>query len=72
MEELLYLLFLLLVIDVTLVEGTLLDLDLLVKMVKLFISLDQLSRQNIPLIHDHFIVFVLLGLLSLSLLNHIL
>ena len=63
---------LLVIVDVTLVEGTSLDLDLLVEVMELIISLDELCGEDISLIHDHFVVFVLLGFLSLSLLDDIL
>jgi len=71
-DELLDLLLLLVIVDVTLVESGLLDLDLLVEVMELLISLDELGGEDISLIHDHFVVFLLLGLLSLSLLNDIL
>jgi len=72
MDSLFDLSFLLIVVDVTLAQSTLLNLDLLIQVMKFFISLNKLCGENISLIHDHFIVFVLLCLFSFSLLDDIL
>jgi hypothetical protein len=58
---------LLLVVDFPLVQSGLLDLDLLIENLKLLVTLDQLSTQDITLINDHLVVFLLLLLLLLSL-----
>ena len=60
---------LLLVVDLTLVQSGLLDLDLLIKDLKFFVTLDKLSTQDVTLIDDHLVVFLLLLLLLLSLGN---
>ena len=56
-----------LVVDLTLLEGRLLDLDLLVKQLQLFVSLDELCAEDVTLVDDHLIVLALLLLLSLRL-----
>ena len=58
---------LLLVVDFPLVQSGLLDLDLLIENLKLLVTLDQLSTQNVTLIDDHLVVFLLLLLLLFSL-----
>ena len=63
---------LLLIVDLTLVEGRLLNLDLLIQNLELIISLYQLSAQYVSLVDDHVIVFPLFLLLLLSLSDHIL
>lgn len=60
---------LLLVVDLTLVQSGLLDLDLLIKDLKFLVTLDKLSTQDVTLIDDHLVVFLLLLLLLLSLGN---
>ena len=56
-----------LVVDLTLLEGRLLDLDLLVKQLQLFVSLDELCAEDVTLVDDHLIVLALLLLLGLRL-----
>ena len=56
-----------LVVDLTLLESRLLDLDLLVKQLQLFVSLDELCAEDVTLVDDHLIVLALLLLLSLRL-----
>ena len=58
---------LLLVVDFPLVQSGLLDLDLLIENLKLLVTLDQLSTQDVTLIDDHLVVFLLLLLLLFSL-----
>ena len=58
---------LLLVVNLTLVQCGLLDLDLLIEDLKLLITLDQLRTQDITLVDNHLVVFLLLLLLLLSL-----
>ena len=58
---------LLLVVDLPLVQSGLLDLDLLIENLKLLVTLDQLSTQDVTLIDDHLVVFLLLLLLLFSL-----
>jgi len=72
MVELFDLRFFLIIVDVGLAQGGRLDLDLLIQVVQLFISFDELSRQDISFIHDHLVILHLLGLLRLSLTNDIL
>ena len=51
---------LLLVVNLTLVQCGLLDLDLLIEDLKLLITLDQLRTQDITLVDNHLVVFLLL------------
>ena len=51
---------LLLIVNLALVEGTFLDLDFFVKEGKFLVSFDELGTQDISLIDDHFIIFLLL------------
>ena len=57
----------LLVVDLPLVQSGLLDLDLLIEDLKLLVTLDKLSTQDVTLIDDHLVVFLLLLLLLFSL-----
>lgn len=63
---------LLLIVDLALLQRRLLDLDLLVQKVKLLVTLDELSGEDISLVHDHLVVLFLLGLLGLSLADDVL
>ena len=54
------------IVDLALVEGGLLDLDLLVQDLQLLVALDQLGAQDITLIDHHLVVLPLLLLLLLS------
>jgi hypothetical protein len=58
---------LLLVVDLTLVQRGLLDLDLLIEDLQLLVTLDQLSTQDVTLVDDHLVVFLLLLLLLFGL-----
>ena len=71
-SEVLDVIHLLLIVNLTLLQGRFLNFNLLIKKMELFISLDELCRQNISLIHDHLIIFLLLGFFSFSLRNDIL
>ena len=57
---------LLLIVNLSLLEGGLLDLDLLIEESKLLVSLDELCSEDIPLVDDHLVVLALLLLLGLS------
>ena len=63
---------LLLIVNLSFLQRRFLNFDFLIQQVQLLISFDQLGRENITLIHYHFIVFLLLGLLSFSLRDDIL
>lgn len=63
---------LLLVVDASLAESTLLNLNLLVQEQEFLVTLDELGAQNITLVDDHFVVLALLLLLRFSLSNDIL
>jgi hypothetical protein len=58
-------------VDLSLVEGGLLDLDLLVEYLEFLISLDQLSAKNVALVNHHFIILTLFLLFLLRLSYHI-
>lgn len=62
----------LLIVDLSLLKRTLLNLNLLIKKSKLFVSLDQLRSKNISFVDDHLVIFSLLLLLRLSFTNNIL
>jgi hypothetical protein len=51
---------LLLVVNLSFVESTFLDLDFFVKKSQLLVSFDQLGSQNISLVDDHLVIFLLL------------
>jgi len=63
---------LLLVVDATLAESTLLNLNLLVQEQEFLITLDELSSQNITLVDNHLVVLALLLFLSFGLSDDIL
>ena len=62
---------LLLVVNLSFVESTFLDLDFFVKKSQLLVSFDQLSSQNISLVDDHLIIFLLLLLFRFRFANDI-
>jgi len=63
---------LLLIVDLTLLKRRLLDLDFLIQEVKFLVSLDQLRRQDITLVHHHFVILLLLGFFGLGLRDDVL
>ena len=63
---------LLLVVDATLAESTLLNLNLFVQEQEFLITLDELSSQNITLVDNHLVVLALLLFLSFGLSDDIL
>lgn len=60
------------VVDLSLVERRLLDLNLLVQDLELFVTLDQLGAQDISLVDHHLVVFTLLLLLLLGFCDNVL
>ena len=57
---------LLLIVDLTLVEGRLLDLDLLIENLEFLVTLDQLCAEDVSLVDYHLVVLLLLLLLLFS------
>ena len=68
----LYVLKSLLVVDLTFLQGGLLNLDLLVKKSQFFVSLDELGAEDVSFVDNHLIVLLLLLLFRLSLQNYVL
>lgn len=62
----------LLVVNLALVEGTFLNLDLFVQQGQLLVPLDELRAQDVPLVDDHLVVFLLLLLFRLGLADDVL
>jgi hypothetical protein len=61
-----------LVVDLTLVQSGLLDLNLFIQYLQLLVTLNQLGAQDVTLIDNHLIVFALLLLLLLSFSDNVL
>jgi hypothetical protein len=62
----------LLVIDFTLLKCTLLNLNLLIKKSKFFVSFNQLGTKDVSLVNDHLIIFSLFLLFRFGLANDVL
>jgi hypothetical protein len=61
-----------LIVDLTLVQGGLLDLNLFIQNLQLLVTLNQLSAQDVTLIDNHLIVLALLLLLLFSFSDNVL
>jgi hypothetical protein len=61
-----------LIVDLTLIQSGLLDLNLFIQYLQLLVTLNQLSAQDVALIDNHLIVLALLLLLLLSFSDNVL